>query len=75
MERTPVTSTDIRTIGYDADSQTLVIEFNSSGVYQYSSVTYSFTNAYRFLMLAWKYFPLESAAMMPSYSPEGTLEY
>ena len=38
MERTPVTSTDIRTIGYEADSQTLEIEFNSSGVYQYSSV-------------------------------------
>lgn len=38
MERTPVTSTDIRAIGYDADSQTLEIEFNSSGVYQYSGV-------------------------------------
>ena len=38
MERTPVTSTDIRTIGYEAESQTLEIEFNSSGVYQYSGV-------------------------------------
>lgn len=39
MERTPVTSTDIRAIGYDADSQTLEIEFNSGGVYQYSGVS------------------------------------
>ncbi len=39
MERTPVTSTDIRAIGYDEDSQTLEIEFNSGGVYQYSGVS------------------------------------
>lgn len=38
MERTPVTSTDIRAIGYDADSQTLEIEFNSGSVYDYSGV-------------------------------------
>ena len=38
MERIPVTSTDIRAIGYDADSQTLEIEFNSGGVYRYSGV-------------------------------------
>ncbi len=38
MERTPVTSSDIRSIGYDADSQTLEIEFNSGGTYQYSGV-------------------------------------
>lgn len=39
MERAPVTSTDIRAIGYDADSQTLEVEFNSGGVYQYSGVS------------------------------------
>ena len=38
MERTPVTSTNIRAIGYDADSQTLEIEFNKGPVYQYSGV-------------------------------------
>jgi hypothetical protein len=38
MERTPVTSTDICSIGYDADSQILEIEFNSGGIYQYSDV-------------------------------------
>lgn len=38
MERTPVTSTNIRAIGYDADSQTLEIEFNSGSVYDYAGV-------------------------------------
>ena len=38
MERIPVTSTDIRAIGYDVDSQTLEIEFNTGAVYQYSGV-------------------------------------
>lgn len=33
MERTPVTSTDICAIGYDADTQTLEIEFNTGSVY------------------------------------------
>lgn len=38
MERTTVTSTDIRSIGYDADSQMLEVEFNTGAVYQYSGV-------------------------------------
>ena len=38
MERTPVTSTDIRAIGYDTDSQTLEVEFNSGSVYAYAGV-------------------------------------
>lgn len=38
MERIPVTSKNIQSIGYDADSHTLEVEFNSGGVYQYSSV-------------------------------------
>ncbi len=38
MERTPVTSTDIRSIGYNPESQTLEIEFNSGGLYQYAGV-------------------------------------
>ncbi|AZP49947.1 TPA: KTSC domain-containing protein [Yersinia enterocolitica] len=38
MERTPVTSTDICAIGYDADTQTLEIEFNTGSVYDYSDV-------------------------------------
>jgi hypothetical protein len=38
MERTPITSTNIRAAGYDEDSQTLEVEFNSGLVYQYAGV-------------------------------------
>tara|TARA_R110000782_G_scaffold102483_5_gene189520 strand:- start:21396 stop:21605 length:210 start_codon:yes stop_codon:yes gene_type:complete len=38
MERTQVTSTNIQAIGYDADSQTLEVEFKSGPVYQYTGV-------------------------------------
>lgn len=38
MERTPVTSSNVCSVGYDADSQTLEVEFNNGAVYQYSGV-------------------------------------
>lgn len=38
MERTPVSSSNIASIGYDEDSQILEIEFNDGSVYQYSGV-------------------------------------
>lgn len=38
MERTPVTSKNIQSIGYDPETQTLEIEFNTGGVYQYAGV-------------------------------------
>jgi KTSC domain len=38
MERTPVTSSNIREIGYDSDNQILELEFNDGSVYQYSGV-------------------------------------
>ncbi|HEX3661367.1 MAG TPA: KTSC domain-containing protein [Acidobacteriaceae bacterium] len=38
MERISVNSSNIASVGYDADSQTLEIEFNNGGVYQYSGV-------------------------------------
>lgn len=38
MERTPVTSSNIRSIGYDSDSLTLEVEFNYGSVYQYAGV-------------------------------------
>jgi hypothetical protein len=38
MDRTPVRSSNIRAIGYDAATTTLEVEFHSSGVYQYSGV-------------------------------------
>lgn len=44
MERQPVSSSNIRSIGYEAGTGTLEVEFNSGGVYQYFNVpeaTYS----------------------------------
>lgn len=38
MERVAVTSSAIRSVGYDAGSKTLEIEFASGDVYQYSGV-------------------------------------
>lgn len=38
MERVPVSSSNLRSIGYDPESQTLEIEFNSGGTYQYFGV-------------------------------------
>ncbi|MEP0825705.1 MAG: KTSC domain-containing protein [Nitrososphaera sp.] len=38
MERQAVQSSNIRSIGYDATTRTLEIEFSSGGVYQYYSV-------------------------------------
>jgi hypothetical protein len=38
MNRQPVSSSNIASIGYDADSQTLEIEFLNGGVYQYFDV-------------------------------------
>ena len=38
MERIPVTSKNLRSIGYDPDSQTLEVEFNAGTVYQYADV-------------------------------------
>lgn len=39
MERIPVTSSMMRFVGYDSNSQTLEIEFNSGGVYNYLGVS------------------------------------
>jgi len=38
MNRKPVSSSNIASIGYDVDSQTLEIEFLNGGVYQYFDV-------------------------------------
>jgi hypothetical protein len=38
MERISVNSSNISSVDYDPDSQTLEIEFNNGGVYQYSGV-------------------------------------
>lgn len=38
MLRTPVSSSNLRSVGYDPQTQTLEIEFNSGGIYQYFNV-------------------------------------
>ncbi len=38
MDRTPVRSSNIRSVGYDPASRTLEVQFHSGGVYQYSGV-------------------------------------
>ena len=38
MERTPVTSTTLKSVGYDPQTQTLELEFDSGSVYQYDNV-------------------------------------
>ena len=38
MERVPVSSSNLCSVGYDPHSQTLEIEFNHGGVYQYAGV-------------------------------------
>jgi len=39
MNREPVTSSNITSIGYDADKSILEIEFNTGKIYQYEPVT------------------------------------
>jgi hypothetical protein len=41
MQRFPVSSSDIRDIGYDVTTQTLEVGFIKGGVYQYSPVSES----------------------------------
>jgi hypothetical protein len=41
MNRTPVASSSLKSVGYDATSQTLEMEFHNSGIYQYLRVPQS----------------------------------
>ena len=38
MQRDPVSSSNVVSIGYDESSQTLEVEFRNSGIYQYYNV-------------------------------------
>ncbi len=38
MNRQPVSSSNLRSVGYDSSTNTLEIEFNSGGIYQYYGV-------------------------------------
>jgi hypothetical protein len=45
MNRTPVSSSNLFAVGYDAASQTLEIEFHSGSIYQYFDVPQSVLDA------------------------------
>ena len=49
MNRQLVSSSDIRSVGYEAETRTLEIEFHSGGIYHYSEVP---EMEYQDLMLA-----------------------
>ncbi len=38
MDRMPVSSSNLRSVGYDVATQTLEIEFHNGGVYEYYNV-------------------------------------
>ena len=38
MNRTPVSSSNLKSVGYDAASSTLEVEFLHGGIYEYSNV-------------------------------------
>lgn len=38
MQRKPVKSTNVESIGYDLETKTLQVEFKSGGIYQYAGV-------------------------------------
>jgi len=44
MERTPVQSSDLASVGYDPQTATLEVEFLDSSIYQYFSVPESVYN-------------------------------
>lgn len=44
MKRETVNSSNLRSVGYDRSTQTLEVEFNSGGIYQYSQVPESIYN-------------------------------
>lgn len=46
MEREPVVSSNIASIGYDEATETLEVEFTSGGTYSYSSVPQSTYQAF-----------------------------
>lgn len=47
MDRTPVTSSTVASIGYDAQTQTLEVEFTKEGrIYQYFDVPKAVHNAF-----------------------------
>lgn len=38
VERTPIKSSNVKSVGYDPETKTLAVEFNGGGVYHYHDV-------------------------------------
>lgn len=38
MQRKPVKSSNVKSVGYDPSSQTLQVEYNSGGIWDYSGI-------------------------------------
>ncbi|WP_409338765.1 KTSC domain-containing protein [Halalkalicoccus ordinarius] len=56
MNRTPVSSSNLSSVGYDENSRILEIEFNDGSVYQYSNVPISIYNGLMAASSHGKYF-------------------
>ena len=56
IPRQPVNSSDIASIGYDASTQTLEIEFHATGLYRYFSVPKTVADEFRATPSPGKYF-------------------
>ena len=57
MIRKSVTSSDIRSIGYDDETRILEIEFHSGGIYQYYSVPRAVDEGSDECILTWQVLP------------------
>ena len=56
IDRQPVNSSDLASVGYDAGSETLEIEFKATGVYRYFSVPAAVADELRRTPSPGKYF-------------------
>ena len=56
MEHHKVNSSDIASIGYEPDTQTLAVEFHATGMYQYFSVPQDIYDGFRETPTHGKYF-------------------
>ena len=70
MNRDPVSSSNIVSVGYDAPSETLEVEFMSGSVYQYYNVPQSIYDAFNAAPSAGQFFAYQIKNAFP-YSRVG----
>lgn len=59
MKRTGIESSNLKSVGYDAETQTLEVEFHNGAVYQYKKVPRSKVKALFFAPSAGRFFNTE----------------